>query len=50
MIQFSVFLQDNEKAKMKADEKIKLEKKLLIEKTDEIDKKKRLLEVLEKKA
>jgi hypothetical protein len=41
MIQFSVFLQENEKQKAKADEKINYEKKLLAEKNDEIEKKKK---------
>ena len=50
MIQFSVFLQENEKQKAKADEKIKLEKKLLVEKNEEIESKKKLLEVLANKA
>ena len=50
MIQFSVFLYENEKQKAKADEKIKLEKKLLVEKNEEIESKKKMLEVLANKA
>ena len=37
MIQFSVFLQDNEKKKQKAAEKITTEKKLTMEKEAEIE-------------
>ena len=46
MIQFSVFLQENEKKKAKADDIIKYEKKLLVEKNEDIERKKKLLEVL----
>ncbi len=35
MIQFSVYLQENERKKQKADEKIKYEKNLLQEKEEE---------------
>ena len=50
MIQFSVFLQDNEKKKQKAAEKITTEKKLTMEKEAEIEVKKRQYEQLKKKA
>ena len=43
-------MQDNEKAKAKADEKIKAEKKLLEEKNDEIKRREKMLEILEKQA
>lgn len=50
MIQFSVFLQENQKKKTKADEKIKSEKQLLIEKEEEYARKMRIFSILEKKA
>jgi len=50
MISFSVFLQDNERKKNKAAEKIKQETQLKSEKEDELAKKKKELETLNKKA
>ena len=49
MIQFSVFLQQNEQKKQKADQKIKEEKSLLIEKEQQIAKNKALLVILQEK-
>ena len=50
MITFSVFLQDNERKKQKAAEKIKSEKQFILEKEEEISNKKRHLDFLNKKA
>ena len=50
MITFSVFLQDNEKKKNKANDKITAEKKLKEEKVLEYERKKKELTELEKKA
>ena len=41
MITFSVFLQDNERKKQKAADKIKQEKQLIVEKEEEYSVKKR---------
>ena len=48
MIQFSVFLQENERKKQNADKKIKEEKALLAEKEEQIAKCKRLHQILTK--
>ena len=50
MIQFSVFLQDNEKKKMKAKQKIDDEKALSLIRDKEIEQKRKLLANLEQKA
>ena len=50
MITFSVFLQDNERKKNKAAEKIKQEEQLKKDKEEELNRKKKELKILEKKA
>ncbi len=50
MIRFSTFLQDNEKKKKKADNKIKEEETLIDNKVQEITRKKEYLKILEEKS
>ena len=50
MIRFSTFLQDNEKKKKKADNKIKEEENLIDVKVQEITRKKEYLKILEEKS
>jgi hypothetical protein len=49
MIQFSVFLQENERKKHKAEEKKKTEEQFLMEKEQDIIKKERILKILNKR-
>lgn len=50
MIKFSTFLQDNEKKKKRADQKIKDEQESITTKEKEIDRKKEYLRILEEKS
>jgi hypothetical protein len=50
MIQFSVFLQENDRKKAKADEQIKQQNELLIQKEKEIERKQKQLEILQQKS
>ena len=50
MIQFSVFLQENDRKKNKADEQIKVQQDLLEQKKLEIKRKEKQLRILEEKS